>query len=342
MRFIPIDNVVPGSYLAKPVFNSKGTIMLKENCELTEGLLQRLKNHGYSGLYIDDEISKGIIIEDIIDEQMKFEIALCLEDLVKNNGDMVEIVPYINSIVETILSKDIVIEMNRLRNYHDYTYYHSVNVGILSISIGRRFHMTIEELVKLGTAAILHDIGKNDIPVEILDKPDDLTDEEYEIIKEHPQLGYRRVKDLIELSSVTKIGILQHHERCDGSGYPNGLKRNEITMFGKIIAVADTYDAMTTNRSYRMAYSPLEAYEYLLGDGDNRYDIRVVEKFTRCVSAYPVGTCVELSNGQEAIVVKNYVDNPLRPMVRDLENYETYDLNNDMKLLNVCINKIID
>lgn len=343
MRFLPIDNVTPGSYLAKPVYNSQGTIMLKENCELTVGLLKRLKKHGYSGLYVEDEISAGIQIDDVVDEQMKLEAVIQLENLVRNNGDMVYMLPMINNIVDSILEKkDVVIQMNRLCNHHDYTYVHSINVGILAISIGRRYGLNREELIKLGTSAILHDVGKNDIPIDILDKSGKLTEEEYLIMKEHPYLGYKRIKDTIEFSAVTKIGVLQHHERCDGSGYPYGLKRDDISLFGKIIAVADIYDAMTSDRSYRPAYSPLEAFEYLLGDGDKRFDIQIVENFTRCVAAYPVGTCVELSNGREAIVVKNYYDCPLRPMVRYLDNYQTLDLKNNPECLNICIIRITD
>lgn len=343
MRFLPIDHVVPSSKLAKPIYNSKGTIMLKEHCELTEGLIIRLKELGYKGLYIEDDISKGILIEEVVDEQLRLETTISLENLVKNNGNMVEILPFLSNIVDSIMEKkDVVIQMNRLRDYHDYTYSHCVNVAILAISIGKRLHLDRENLIKLGTSAILHDIGKCQIPIEILNKEGQLTDEEFEVIKGHPMLGYRMIKDIVNFSSVTKIGILQHHERCDGSGYPNGLKGEDITIFGKIIAVADTYDAMTTDRCYRTAISPLEAYEYLLGDGNNRYDIQVVECFTRCVAAYPIGTCVELSDGREAIVVKNFSDNPLRPMLRDIETFETYDLQNNMNLLNICIKRVTD
>jgi len=343
MRFLPIDKVAPGSYLAKPIYNSSGTIMLSENYNLTEGILNRLKELGYTGLYIEDEISKGIDINEVVEEHIRLEASNRLESIVKNKGNLSEMLPMISNIVDSILDKkDVVIQMRQLQDHHDYTYSHCINVGILSVSIGIKYNYNRNDLINLGASGILHDIGKQAIPVEILDKPDKLSDEEYEAIKNHPVYGYNMIKDTIEISSVTKAGVLQHHERCDGSGYPKGLKGKEINMFGKIIAIADTYDAMTSNRSYRAAYSPIEVYEYFLGDGNRCYDINTIKKFTKCIAAYPVGTCVELSDGTNAIVIKNYSENPLRPLLRNIKTNDAIDLAHDMECLSICISKILD
>ncbi len=343
MRYLHIDKVVPGSYLARPLYNAQGAIMLRERYELTECIIKRLKEYGFTGLYIEDKISEGITIDDIIDEQLKVEAKIKLETIIKNNGNIKDMLPTISNIVDCIMeNKDAVIQISQLRNYHDYTYSHCVNVGILAISIGLKYNYNRNDLIKLGAAGMLHDIGKNDIPVEILDKPGKLTREEFELIKNHPLYGYNMLKDSVELSSLTKVGVLQHHERCDGTGYPNGLKGDEISMFGKIIAVADTYDAMTSMRSYRPAFSSVEAYEFLIGDGNTRYDLSIVEKFTKCIAVYPVGTCVKLTDGTKAIVVKNYSDNPLRPLLRNIETNEMIDLQNDGKYLNICVKEVIE
>lgn len=342
MRFLAIDRVEPGSRLAKPLYGPHGVVLLRQNVILTESILSRLKQKGYSGLFIEDEISEGIVIYDVVDEELKFRTASRLESILSQNGNLEELKPLITEIVDSIISNaDVEINMNYMWTHHEYTYFHCVNVGILAVSIGIKLDLCREELINLGTAGILHDIGKKDIPVEILDKPGKLSDEEYDMIKLHPEYGYYILADADSLSSATKIGVLEHHERYDGSGYPRGLKGDEITLFGRILAVADTFDAMTSDRTYRNAYSPSEAVEFLMGTGNHLYDSKVIHAFIRCVTVYPVGTCVELSDGTQGIILKNYSDNVLRPLVRNIITKEIIDLKNDPKYLNLCISKVI-
>ncbi len=341
MRFLTIDKVVPGSRLAKPLYGTQGIVLLRENVELTEAILARLKAYGYNGLYIEDEISEGIVINDLVDEGLRLRTAARLESIVNRNGNIAEMKPLISEIVDSIMENgDVVIHMNRLWGHHEYTYLHCVNVGILAVSIGIKLNLSRDNLIYLGTAGLLHDIGKKFVPVEILDKPGRLSDEEYEVVQKHPEIGFEILAESMELNSVTKVGVLQHHERFDGSGYPGGLKGDEITIFGRILAVADTYDAMTSDRAYRNAFSPSEAVEYLMGDGNQLYDFHVVDVFVRCVAVYPVGACVELSDGTHGIVVQNYSDCVLRPVVRNTETKEIIDLKNDSRYLNLCITKI--
>lgn len=342
MRFLSIDNVVPGTKLGKPLYSEQGIVLLRVNAELTESILRRLKALGFTGLYIEDEISEGIIIEDIVDERLRLEAASRLENIVVSNGNIAEMAPLIADIVDSIIhNKDVEVNMNHLWGHHEYTYLHCVNVGILAVSVGIKLNLNREELLCLGAAGILHDIGKKCIPLEILDKRGTLTDNEYDIMKNHPGLGYEILANAIELSSVTKVGVLEHHERYDGSGYPRGLRGEEITIFGRILAVADTYDAMTSDRAYRNAFSPSEAVEYLMGNGNKLYDSAIIDTFIRCVTIYPVGTCVELSDGTQGIIIKNYCDCVLRPVIRNLTTKKLVDLKNDKKYYNICITKLI-
>lgn len=342
MRFLTIDKVVPGSRLAKPLYGAQGVILLRENVVLTEAILSRLKTNGYTGLYIEDEISEGIIINDVVDEGLRLKTASRLESIVNQNGNLAEMKPLISEIVDSIIaSGDVEINMNHLWGHHEYTYLHCVNVGILAVSIGIKLNLNRDNLIYLGTAGILHDIGKKFVPVEILDKQGKLTLEEYELIQKHPGFGFEVLADATELNSVTKVGVLEHHERFDGSGYPRGLKGDGITMFGRILAVADTYDAMTSDRAYRNAFSPSETVEYLMGAGNQLYDSNVIDVFIKCVTVYPVGTCVELSDGTQGIILKNYSDCVLRPVLRNIDSKEIIDLKNDAKYLNLCISKII-
>lgn len=343
MRFLSINKVVPGNKLAKPLLGERGTILLRENFELTESILNKLKELGIAGLYIDDEISKDIYIEDVIEEKLRLETAYRLEEIMRKNDNVITLLPYINEIVESIIDKkDVVVNMNKIYGHHQYTYIHSVNVGILATLVGLRFNLSRRELINLGTAGVLHDIGKKFVSLDILDKPDTLTEDEYELMKQHPMKGYEALKPSIEISSTVKAGVLQHHERYDGSGYPLGLKGNNICLFARILAVVDTYDAMTSNRAYHKAIPQSEAIEYIMGSGNQLFDMNVVSNFIKCIAVYPVGSRVKLSNGHLAIIVKNYSDNILRPLVRCIKDQNLIDLNKDMNYLSVCIDGIVD
>lgn len=342
MRFLTIDQIQPGSQLAKPLYSSKGSVLLKENYELTEKILKRLKELGYKGLYVEDELSKGIVIQDIVDEELRIETTLRLEQILKHNGNLAEMKPVISDIVDNIIeNQDVILNMHQLYGYHNYTYSHCVNVGIISICIGIKLNYRRDTLVHLGTAGILHDIGKQQVPITILNKKGKLTEDEFAIIKEHPKAGYQMLMDSCNLSSLSKIGVLDHHERYDGSGYPRGLKGKKISIFGRIVAVADTYDAMISDRAYRPGYSTAEAVEFLMGSCGRLYDYEVVDSFTKCIAAYPEGTFVILSDGTKGIVVRNYSDCILRPMVRSIEDKQIIDLKNDEKYLNICVKKVI-
>lgn len=342
MRFLSINKVEPGALLAKPLYGNQGVILLRENVVLTENLLSRLKAMGYTGLYIEDEISEGIVIEDVVDEGLKLRTATRLEEIINGNGNIAEMLPMIQDIVSSIIgNKDVELTMRNLWGHHEYTYLHCVNVAILAVSVGIKMNLTAEDLTYLGTAGILHDIGKNKIPAWLLDKTGQLSEEEYGMLRKHPEYGYDMLTSSQELTSVTRAGVLQHHERYDGSGYPRGLKGKEITLYARILAVADTYDAMTSDRAYREAYAPSEAVEYLMGNGDQLYDNLVIDAFVKCVTIYPLGSCVELNNGVRAVVVKNYADCVLRPLIRVIESKEMIDLKNDTRFLNLCITKIV-
>lgn len=253
----------------------------------------------------------------------------------------------VQDIIEQIIeNKGITVNMIDLKTYDDYTYYHSVNVGVLSLVLGVALGRNRPTLYKLGVGALLHDIGKMFIDKDIIDKPDSLTPEEYEEVKKHPTLGYEYlVNSNLDLPISGLIGILQHHERNDGSGYPDGLCGKEIHEFGRIIAIADVFDAMTSDRPYRPGMMPSEVMEYLMGGAGTLFDPELVYLFTRKVAAFPLGTCVLLSNGLTAIVVKNYEDCCLRPKVKIIRSDDAhplyFDLKNDRNLANLTITGVV-
>jgi HD-GYP domain-containing protein (c-di-GMP phosphodiesterase class II) len=185
--------------------------------------------------------------------------------------------------------------------------------------------LTRDQMIDLGVGAMLHDIGKTQIPMEILMKPGKLTDEEYALMKEHSLQGYQMLKDIPDIPLLSAHCALQHHERLDGSGYPRGLKGDEIHLYGKIVGIADVYDALTTNRVYRKAFLPHEALEYLF-TSTGQFDSNLIAVFRDHVAIYPIGLIVTLSNGVKAVVVDINTKYPQRPIVRVLKNADGQEI----------------
>ena len=184
-----------------------------------------------------------------------------------------------------------------MRGYDDMTYTHSMNVALICNVIGNWLRMNEKDLKVLVTCGLLHDIGKLRVPNDIITKPGKLTVQEYEIVKKHPQYGYEMLKDK-NLDRRVKLAALQHHERFGGTGYPYGLMGSDIEYFSSIVAVADVYDAMTSNRCYRKGICPFKVIGILEQDKD-AYEPGVLYLFMeRTIEAY-VNTEVLLSNGEK-------------------------------------------
>lgn len=206
-------------------------------------------------------------------------------------------------------------EVGGLRSYDIYTYYHSLNVSVLSTVTGMCLGFSDDRLIDLGLSGALHDIGKQMVPLSILNKKGSLSEEEFNIMKLHPVCGYDYIKSHFSVFSVEVfLGILDHHEKLDGTGYPRGLTGENISLFGRIISVCDIYDALTSDRPYHKAFLPSEAVEYLYASKD--LDKNVVRAFTHSIYAYPPGTSVQLSDGKRGIVIKNHCGYPCRPLIK--------------------------
>ena len=180
--------------------------------------------------------------------------------------------------------------------------------------------------------AILHDVGKMNIPFEILGKPGKLTEEEFEMVKKHPEYGFQLLKNIHTVSLHVAHCAYQHHERIDGSGYPRGLKGDEIHELGKIIAVADVFDAVTSNRVYRNAMLPHEGLEILYAGAGNQFEVSIVEAFRRAVAIYPMGLTVELNDDRKGVISGQNIGIGDRPIVRIIEEMgnplqESYEIN---------------
>jgi HD-GYP domain-containing protein (c-di-GMP phosphodiesterase class II) len=212
----------------------------------------------------------------------------------------------------------------------------------MSIAIGIELGFTNEMLNDLGTAGLLHDVGKVSVPIEIITKPGRLTPEEFEAVKMHPVYAAQHLKERSLVNESIYRGIIQHHEKMDGTGYPYKLSGTQIHPYARIISVADVYDALTSNRPYRTPNPPNEAIEYIMAGMGTQFDEKVLRAFLRKVAPFPMGSTVQLSNGEKASVLKNYPDSPLRPYVMVLDSTKTYDLSKDKDCMNIVITGIID
>lgn len=322
MRYINIDNAQPGMMVGKSIYNEQGSVLVNYRVKLTDKLISRMRDMGLPGLYIDDALSADITVEDLISDELGVKATRALTKL-----DIDAALDVASEITEELsLNGDINVNLVSMRTASDYTYKHSVNVAILSVLTGIGIGLKKSILKELSAAGLLHDIGKLSIPAGILDKPGALTEEEYETIKTHSQLGYDKLKANNNISSKTKMGVYMHHENINGSGYPLGLRDDQIYMFAKIIHIADVYDAITSERPYRNAQSPQEAIEFLMNNAGRMFQPEYVKAFITYIPVYPKGRNVLLSDETVAVVVENRQHNTLYPVVRRLDTGETIDL----------------
>lgn len=346
MRYVPTLCLREGMKMGKNLYGTNGQILIAAKTSMKETYIDKIKELGYSGVYVDDDISEDIEIKSIIDDDLRMKTVKGIKDLFIQSESSSSISPtkienvkkMVENIVEDILeNKNLMVNMIDLKVFDDYTFYHSVNVAVISIVIGVAIGFNKFELYNLGLGALLHDIGKVFIEKEILNKNGKLDDFEYKRMKEHSYLGYEYLKDHWDIPAASYVGVLQHHERYDGSGYPNGDQGDKINYLGRIIMVADVYDALTSDRPYRKGMLPSEAIEYIMAGGGSLYDPAIVRAFIRKIAPYPVGTSVKLSNGLMGIVVENYESFAMRPKIKILKDEMDKDIEPyyiDLKSLN--------
>ncbi len=219
----------------------------------------------------------------------------------------------------------IAVDISALKISDEYTFKHSVDVATMSMIVAKKYGLSEQEVYEIGISGLLHDVGKSKIPNEILNKAGKLTDEEFAMMKQHSLFGYGILKEKEDLSNPIKLGVLQHHEKINGRGYPMSVSGDKINLFARIISVSDIYDALVTERPYKKPFSPRDAVEMIMSMTEE-LDINVMRSFLESVILYPVGTDVELSTGEKARVIENNPQYVLRPKVMGLRTGKTYDL----------------
>ncbi|MCR4437033.1 MAG: HD domain-containing protein [Clostridiales bacterium] len=262
--FVGIYEAVEGMQTAETIFNEYGAVIVSENTILDEYIIKKLKNLHISKIkvYSPEEDIIAANDSELFKVQYNENVEIIKDVLWDiSSGKSVDI-KKVEAVSESIFARinenrDIVNCLNQMRSIEEYTYTHSVNVSLLAMLIGKWMRYDSATIKQLVQAGLLHDVEKSKISPEILNKQSNLDKKEYEEIKKHPVYGYRLIENLADMDRETCLGVLMHHEREDGSGYPAGVKGTHIHPFAKIIAVADIYDAMTSNRAYREKSPPL-------------------------------------------------------------------------------------
>lgn len=222
----------------------------------------------------------------------------------------------LNPMIDSVMrNPDACIWLARMKTQDNYTYKHSMASSVWAVALGRQLGLPRIDLSTLATGTLLIDIGKLHLPPGLLSKPGRLSVEEFDVMKTHVELGVSILKDSTEATRVVLEMISTHHERHNGKGYPRGLKGTQIPVFGRIAAIADCYDAMTSDRTYAQAVSPSYAVRKLYEWRDIDFQAELVEEFIQAIGIYPAGTLVELSTGEVGIVIAENRERRLRPKI---------------------------
>lgn len=314
-------------YIAKPIYAS-GTLLLRNDVKLTQNFLDQLRAKEINNIYVKDELSEGIEINELIGHEQLREARDNVKsqfESVKQGKDFNMSMNMVNNTVKDLLdimisNRDVGFNISNLRSMDDYLYEHSVNVSISCMYMAVLMNYNKKDIMDIGVGGMLHDIGKIFIDDSILNKPEKLNDEEMKEMKKHPELGYRLIADNHgnNISSTSKQVILQHHERWDANGYPNGLMGPNIYKMARICAIADVFDALTGNKIYKQSIPTYQATEYMYSLSEKYFDPYMLKMFLSKIVKFKEGSLVELSDSTKGIVYAQNNEVLDRPIIKIL------------------------
>ncbi|GKX28106.1 HD family phosphohydrolase [Vallitalea longa] len=329
---ISIHDVEIGMELANDVLTSNGLILIPTNTVITQNNI--FKMNLYQILSVDikkyitpkeNNIDTDVEDRDFTQKFLEFKtnydnnkqkLTKQLNQISEGgNVNIKDLFRISNDLMKALKNKSELFNyLNHLRSIDEYTYSHSLNVSMLCNIFGQWLHLDRQHIENLTVAGLLHDIGKLSIDVKIINKPGKLTEDEFAIIEKHPEIGYDIVKNL-DYPEEIKMGILMHHEKIDGSGYPLHLKDTQIHEYGKIIAIADIYDAMTSVRSYHKKTSPFKVIRLFERESYGLLDTKFLFVFLEHIAYNYLHRTVRLSNGEVGKIIFIHKTTPSKPIV---------------------------
>lgn len=351
MRTLTPHELEPGMIVAEAILTPSGQILAVEGSEVTRQLINRMKLYRVESAIVEGEdpaaaeapvhasvpkthIEESKTVKQKVAESNEFQsfqmLYLKTMEQMKTvfkaaveEGCPIDATEMLEDVAGLFRSRNTIIELfdmlGNMRSLDDSVYAHSLNVALISRMIGRWLKMDRHTLDALTVAGLLHDIGKLKIPDEILNKPGKLTDEEFDLIKSHPKLGYEVLKKQ-DLDPRIKKAALMHHERCDGSGYPSHLEEDLIDEFAMIVGIADVYDAMTAARSYRAPLCAFQVISNFEKDGYQKYNTKYLLTFLKQIAATYQSNRVILSDGRGGKIVMLNPNDLSRPIIQFDDN----------------------
>jgi len=343
LKRIPIEELTPGMFVEGIAEQTGGSKLTQKGHVKSEETIAQLKSKGVTSVIIDTKKAKTVeasvepvetvtiektkprkSLEDRVGDARRLydeakNIQIQVVDSIKEGKpiDAAPIMEIADNLIDSIFNdQEAMLCATLIREKDDYLLEHSLNVSILLTVFARFLNLPIDEINQLAIGGFLHDIGKIKIDDAILQKPGRLTDEEFAEIKNHVNYGLESIEGMDGFSEISREVIALHHEKLDGNGYPNRLKGDEISRFGRMAAIADVYDAITAVRVYKGGSLASKAFRILMEDSGKHFDGPLVKQFIKCFGVYPVGTLVELKSGKLAMVVKDNPKDPLLPEVK--------------------------
>jgi len=278
-----------------------------------EGLREKLALERSPWVPFEKELEKA--------KEIKTKARVFIEELTKNVAMGKDFdIKIAENIVDDMLSslarnRDALLSLISIQNKDEYTFNHSISVSVMMASFCKYLGMDAEKIKIYATGALFHDLGKTQIPMEIIIKPSGYSEEEFKIMKQHPQFGKNILMKMDNVEPEMIEVVFEHHERMDGSGYPNGLSGHQISLGGRLASIVDVYDALTSDRPYKRGDSPTDVLKYLFESSPSAFDLELLQKFIHSIGIYPIGSLVRLKSGFLAIVVESAKDNMLTPTV---------------------------
>lgn len=352
MKLVSVQDLIPGMLVGIDIYNMWNQLVVPKNTVLTQNIIERLRYYEipYIKISIDDgELEKDAFEDSSLSYSERIKSSRSFKEFQKEFTSNVYVIQdAFNDVVkkhapldiDTLLEKtasvfskadgtNIFDMLHNMREYDDSTYVHCLNVSLICNVLGKWLNLSDSDIETLVLSGMMHDVGKLTIPDSIIKKPGKLTSEEYKLIQTHSARGYEILKDQ-KLPEPVKYAALMHHERCDGSGYPNGLSYEKIDRFARLVSIADVYDAMTSARVYRGSLSPFTVVEVFEKEGLQKYDPECILVFLENIVNTYLNYRVLLSDGRTGEIVLINKHALSRPLIK---------LDNDF--LDLSINKEI-
>lgn len=337
--YVSLDNVKPGMLLMADVYTRDGSMLIAKDTELKEWHIRKMQEFNIQSV----KVKSKEVYNDYSNQFVRK-----YDDAVRVVKDTFQAAKYkkvvkveeFEAIVDSIMTnkvtgRNLVSYMKVMGNKDEYMLQHSINVSILSILMGKWLKYSDDDIKKLGTAAMLHDIGKINIPTALLEKPGKLTDDEFNLVKNHTRYGYQILKESnINDDAICNV-VLSHHERMDGKGYPFGLTGERLSEFSRIVSISDVYDAVTSERSYSRKQTPLNGFKVIFDSSFRALDPYFCKVFlNNAIIAY-LGSKVKLSDGRVGKIIKISPEDPTRPWIAIGDQLLNLELQKDLDVLEV-------